>query len=302
MNNENSRPKWKKFEKFVESIQRDLTPQAEVQHNVFIKGKSGVNRQIDIAVKYNLGQFNLLVVIDTKDWKNPIDINDVGSFSDLVEDIGANKGAIVCNSGFTSGALNRAREKGIDLMRASDAESKDWPVYMAVPTLCDFRKIENYRFRINYSGPSPFKMPKTNPKYLQIFNKKGRLIDIISNLVAKAWNEGELPIDPGEYSNLTFIKEKPYFKIENNLFGPFDITLDIKVTKNQFLGEVPIEKGKGFQNEVTGSFITNSIKTTNIDVVDVEKNWLKIENENDLSVKPVFEICATDFYPLTKLK
>lgn len=48
-------PKWKRFEEFVASIQKSLTPQAKVTHDELIKGKSGVERQVDVSVKYNLG-------------------------------------------------------------------------------------------------------------------------------------------------------------------------------------------------------------------------------------------------------
>jgi hypothetical protein len=80
MTNLKPTPKWKQFEKFVEKIQKSLTPNADVKHNEFIFGKSGIKRQVDISIKYNLGQFDFLVAIDAKDWKNPVDINDVDAF------------------------------------------------------------------------------------------------------------------------------------------------------------------------------------------------------------------------------
>jgi len=302
MNNQNSPPKWRKFEGFVASLQKYLTPHAEVTHNEFILGKSGVKRQVDVAVRYNLGQFNLLVVIDCKDWKNPVDIDDVGSFSDLVEDIGANKGAIVCNAGFRSGALKRAKEKGIDLLRAADAEGKDWPVYMAIPTLCDFRYIEYYGYGVHRSAPTPFMIPATDPRYLEIYNKDGELINIITNLIIKAWNDKKFPYEPGEYKDLKFIEEEAYFEVDDNLYGPAEITASIIVSNKFFFGEVPLEQGKGFQNEVTGGFITHSIKTTIIDVVEVEKNWRRLKSEDEIAIKPALVLVGSDIYPLIKAK
>lgn len=302
MNYQESPPKWKKFEEFVANIQKYLTPHAKVTHNEFIQGKSGVKRQVDVVVRYNLGQFNLLVVIDCKDWKNPVDIGNVGSFSDLVEDIGANRGAIVCNAGFTSGALKRAQEKGIDLLRVADAESKDWTAKLAIPTLCDFRYVKSYSYSIRHSVPTPFMIPYTDYRYLEIYNKDGELIDMISNLIKKAWNENKFPNEPGEYKGLKFIEEEPYFKVKDNLYGHFEITANIIVEKKLFFGKVPLEQGKGFKNETTGSFITRSIKTTDIDVVEVEKNWHKLTSEDELAIKPVLIIEAHDIYPLIETK
>lgn len=300
MADQNNIPKWKKFEAFVANIQEYLTPNAKVTQNEFILGKSGVKRQLDVVVKYNLGQFNMLIVIDCKDWKSPVDIGDVGSFADLVEDIGANKGAIVCNTGFTSGALKRAQEKGIDLLRVADAESKDWPVKLAIPTLCDFRYIEHYSYCVSHSAPTPFMIPATDPRYLEIYNKDGELIDIITNLIKKAWNENNFPNEPGEYRDLKFIKEDAYFKVDEILYGPAEITAKIIVGKKLFFGEVPLEQGKGFKNEATGGFITHSITTSNIDVADVERNWRRLKSEDELAVKPAFILRGSDLYPVIK--
>lgn len=294
------RPKWKKFEEFVANIQEHLTPNTKVTKNEYLLGKSGVKRQVDVVVRYNLGQFNLLVVIDCKDWTNPVDIRDVGCFADFVEDVGANKGAIVCNSGFTSGALKRAQEKGIDLLRAADAESKDWPVKLKIPTMCDFRYIEYYSYSVSHSAPTPFMMPATDPVYLEIYNKDGVLIDMITNLIKKAWNENKLPNEPGEYRDLKFIGEDAYFKVDDTLYGPAEIAADIIVGKKLFFGELPLEQGKGFKNEATGGFITRSFKTENIDVADVENNWRRLKSEYELSIKPVLVLVGSDIYPLIK--
>jgi hypothetical protein len=218
------------------------------------------------------------------------------SFYGLVEDISANKSAIVCNAGFTDGALRRAKEKGVDLLMVADAESKDWPVYMGIPTMCDFRKIENYKFTIKYTGSKQIKIPTTDPRYLEIYNKDGKLIDIISNLVRKAWNENRFPNDPGEYNNLNFIEHEPYFKIDDKIYGPFKISVNIIVVKSLYVGEIPIEKGKGFKNMMSGGFVTNKIETGHLNFAEVERNWKKIENEKDLAIKPVLTFFANDYY------
>jgi hypothetical protein len=122
---ENNKYKWKKFEEAVASIQKNIAPGARITNDEKIKGKSGTVRQIDIVIRYNIGQYSILVVADCKDWKNPVDIGDVGQFIDMVEDVRANKGALICNVGFTEGARNRAKEKGIDLLRVIDTENPD---------------------------------------------------------------------------------------------------------------------------------------------------------------------------------
>ncbi len=294
------RPKWKKFEEFVASIQKQLTPQAVINLNDKIIGKSGVERQIDVSVRYNLGQFNIFVIMDCKDWKNPVDINDVGSFCDQVEDVGANKGAIVCNAGFTDGAVKRAQEKGIDLLRAVDAENLDWPGYLAIPTLCDFRYIKSFSFRFTHRAPTPFAMPAGDPRYLGIYNADGTLRDVLSNLLTRAWNQGKLSTAVGEYEDLKFFDGDAYTRVSDKIYGPVEIKASIIVAQKLFFGAVPLSKGQGFQNATTGSFTTNCIEW-GIDVVEVEQKWRRLNSRDELSVKPTFVLVANDCYPIVDM-
>lgn len=295
-------PKWEKFQELVASIQKVLTPKATVTPNDIITGKSGVTRKIDISIRSNLGQFKILAIIDCKDWSKPIDIGVVGAFADLLEDVSANKGAIVCNAGFTKGAKERAKEKGIDLLMAVDAENMDWPVYISMPTLCDFRYMKNYNLCFSYSGPGPFEIPGIDPRYIPLYAKDGKLIDIAINLLIKAWNAGRLNSEPGDYEGVKFIEEAVYTKVDDNIYGPVDITANISIGQNLFFGQVPIKKAQGFKDELTGAFITRSLESDRISAAEVEKNWRKIENKDELAVEPGMTIVALDAYPVINYK
>lgn len=144
-------PKWKRFEKLAAKIQADLSPSAIVSHNEKIYGKSGIERQIDVAVRQNVGQFGILIVIDAKDHKTPLDIQEVGSFIDLVSGVGAHCGAMVSTSGFTEGARGRARAAGIDLYRLLDAESEDWRAYVCLGVLAHCSRLNGAAF--TFQGP-----------------------------------------------------------------------------------------------------------------------------------------------------
>ena len=69
---------YKKLEKLVAKIQQDLAPRSTVSHNVKLQGKSGAQRQIDVLVEDKIGQYQIKIVIDCKDYKTPVDIKDVG--------------------------------------------------------------------------------------------------------------------------------------------------------------------------------------------------------------------------------
>ena len=181
---ESKKPKWKKFEEAVASIQKNYAPGARITHDEKIKGKSEIDRQIDITIRYKIGQFEILVVVDCKDWKNPADIGEVGQFIDMVEDVSANKGALICNAGFTKGAKKRAKEKGIDLLRVVDTENPDIKLKIGFPALCDFRYIKVFKFRFRHSSPIPFVMPACDIRYIEIYKQDHSFNDILMNLLA----------------------------------------------------------------------------------------------------------------------
>lgn len=291
-------PKWKKFEEFVASIQLKLTPHAKVTHSEMITGKSGVKRQIDISLRYNLGQFNILAIIDCKDWSKPVDIADVGSFIDMVEDVSANKGAIICNAGFTDGAKKRAFEKGIDLFKAVDAENMDWHIYIGFPTLYEVRYIKTFNFSIRFlSAPTTFLMPACDPRFIDIYKHEQSFNDILINLVAKAWNAGKLPIEVGRHEKLKFIEGYAYTKVDDTFYGPVEITTGILVDRKLFFGNIPLQKGQGFANVVTGEFTTNSIELE-LDVVKIEQTWRRISDEKELAIRPTFTFHACEYFPI----
>jgi hypothetical protein len=114
-----NKAKWQRFEDLAAHIQRSLAaPDAKVEQDVRIVGKdSGVERQVDIALRIRAAQYDLLVVVDCKDYKRKLHVKDVEAFVGLVKDVGANKGAMIAARGFKAAAKNLARRAGLDLTR-----------------------------------------------------------------------------------------------------------------------------------------------------------------------------------------
>src|SRR5262245_24130452 len=101
--------KWRRFEEVVSSVQRAYAPNAEVSTNVRVLGRqSKTYRQVDIAVRTRVGQFELFIAIDCKDYREKVDVKDVETFIGLVHDVGANQGALVTTKGYTAAAKTRA--------------------------------------------------------------------------------------------------------------------------------------------------------------------------------------------------
>jgi Restriction endonuclease len=127
---------WKGFEQLAEQIARDVSPQATVTWNDYIYGHlTEKKRQIDVSIRWSEEDHNYLTIVQAKDWSTPADINTVGEFAGVVEDVRATRGILVCRSGFTEGAKTYARNKGISLYNLYDAQSRDWNLDLTIPLL-----------------------------------------------------------------------------------------------------------------------------------------------------------------------
>lgn len=215
----------------------------------------------------------------------------------MVEDVGANKGALICNAGFTDGAKNRAKEKGIDLLRVFDTENPDIKLKIGLPSLCDLRYIETLNFFFRHCAPTPFKMPACDPRYLEIYKQDHSFNDLLLNLLMESWNSGKLPQEVGEHKNLEFIEEDAYTRVGLAFYGPVEITARLVVNRKLFFGIIPLEKVQGFANEITGSFTTKSFEF-GLDFVEVENKWRRLSTENELAIKPTFIFHGSDCYPI----
>ena len=134
------RPDWQKLELLVASIQQQLAPGAKVTHNAKGEGRlSETSRQIDVLVEQFVGQYQIRIALDCKDYNTPVDVKAVEEFHGLMVDIGAHRGALVCPAGFTKSAKKRAKKLEVELFSPADTDPHKWQVSLALPAICDFR-------------------------------------------------------------------------------------------------------------------------------------------------------------------
>jgi hypothetical protein len=146
--------KWERFESLVYEIQRDFAgTDARVTHKEYIMGAdSKVEREIDISIRQQVAQFPILVVIDCKDYADPVDVKGVEEFAGLAKDVRANKGVMVSSNGFTPAAINVAKNQGIETLRLIDSKGVDWKSYITLPLLIEWTHIEKYCLHISGVG------------------------------------------------------------------------------------------------------------------------------------------------------
>jgi hypothetical protein len=291
------KPDWKILEELVASIQKQLAPDAIVEHNVYVKGQiTGVDRQVDILVTQMIGQYKFTIAIDCKDTKRPVDTKGVGEFSELVRDIQANKGVLVCPAGFSKPALKTAKSYQLELYRPVDTGNHKWKIRASVPAICDVRSAA-LSIAVEYSAPLPFTANK-HIAHWDVFDSEGKSLGTPIAAATTKWNAGKLPLEPGDHSKCVIFGECKTFV--DNGYGtrvPVNLYIDYQVQKRIYFGEIPIKKVSGFLDEHTGLVVTNSFTLGLLSPSEVERTWKKLAPDESPPVAPVFGLVGLDCWP-----
>lgn len=289
-------PKWKRFEKLVAQVQATLAPDARVTHNEEVVGTiSGTLRQIDVSVRKKIGQFDLFIAIQCKDTKRPVDIRGIEESIGLFQDVGAHKGAIVSASGFSESAKKRGAKSGLELYTLVDAESHDWRVTVSIPVLCDFGGIKSYQFTFT-SSSGPLVIPPIDPSKIVLFDEHKQELGTTMELLIKQWHDLEPPIGPGEIKGIELVEGTTYLQ-HNDTYYEVIVKANIIVEQKLYFGALPLEKVQGLYDELDEVVITAlPFETAELDVVEVEQTWQRIESRESLATKPFFVLTARDVY------
>ncbi len=286
-----SEPKWLRFEKLVAKVQQNLAPNAVVTHDDHIRGHDSEKlRQIDITVKQNIGQYEMLIAIDCKDYKVPVDVKDMEGFIGLVKDIRANKGVIVAANGFTDTAKRIGGKAGLNLYRLIDTEAHDWQTYVSIPVICDFRRMR-FQFII------PQFLASVDPREIVLYDSNHNRLGTTATLLLTRWNSGELPSELGEHKNI-LVSKVPTKVSYGGQFLEVNILANIMVKCRLFFGELPLIQVRGFADECGGHLLTRGFTTDWLDVAEVERNWRQLASLDEIAVQPVFALEALDIFDI----
>lgn len=110
--------RWKEFEDavFEECLRAFHFSGAEVLRNIYLLGiDSGVKRQIDVLVRLKKGDEETIILIECKHYTSRINVKIVDAFIGCLEDVGADKGMIITENGFTKAAIGRAHRGKNDI-------------------------------------------------------------------------------------------------------------------------------------------------------------------------------------------
>lgn len=189
---------WHDFEVLAARIYSDLAPQgAVIRHNDAILGhQSGIPRQIDVSIRYEIVGHGFLTVVQAKDLSTAADVNVVGEFAAVVEDVRANKGVLICRSGFSGAARTLAKAKGIDLCNIHDAQSRKWSLDIRLPILwVDLHPVVSLAARVRLEAGDQVPLSATE---WTISSNRGATRVLPFQTFQDLWNGGKIPRDVGK--------------------------------------------------------------------------------------------------------
>jgi hypothetical protein len=122
---------WQRYERKVTDILRARMGQQfgdffELNRDPKLVGRSGLRREVSLDITLKALGFSLLILVEIKFRSRELVVSDVEAIGAMFDDVGAAKGIIVCNGGFSRDAIKRAKSMGVGLMRIeADPEERD---------------------------------------------------------------------------------------------------------------------------------------------------------------------------------
>jgi Restriction endonuclease len=298
-------PGSKRFEKHMHKMHRRLAPKgAKITYNDKITGfDSKTERQVETSIRYRLAQYDILLIIDCKDYSDPVDVLDMGAFKSLAKDVRANKALMISTSGYTAAAIEMARSAGIETRTYLDTGNSEWHSDVSIPTLLSRIKIESWNVRFSavpgHQSGIPSEPQQVPFPLIETIAPDGTPLGPVLVLLGKKWHEDESLQVPGEHAfNLA---EHVVIRDGANEFHS-RIDAEIRVIQRHYFGPLALNL-QGFKNDQNGSIITNEMKTDFIDPARIERgempDWIEIRDKNELAVSVTLAMRYVDTLPET---
>jgi hypothetical protein len=119
------------YEKLTQAIYQSILndqglEKIRVEHNVSLRGHSGVEHQIDVHWKFKSANIEHAVLIECKNYSSALTLEKVRNFHAILNDIGNCKGIMVTKVGYQRGARQYADFYGIELKLLRKPKEEDW--------------------------------------------------------------------------------------------------------------------------------------------------------------------------------
>lgn len=281
--------RWREFEALAGQILVDLAPRADVRVDDHIFGRlSEAPRQIDVSVRWQEAEQDHLLIVQARDRSTPADVNAVGEFAAVIEDVGADHGILVCRSGFTRTARNNARNRGILLWNLHDATSADWNLQLTVPIVwIDLFPDVRVMFAGNYEAGDQL-LPYRDAPYALTPDGGSTVLNLLTTF-EDAWNGGTIPRNPGQEHRVTITQTGVSVMVdtangERALRPVDDLGLQYMVRRSgAWLGYFTPTECRGFVDSLNQeAFVVSSLPIGQVPF-ERDERWQPIDDPADVA-------------------
>ena len=95
-------------------------PNFQILHNQKLQAHDGTY-QIDVYAEFTVMGIKMKMLVECKHYNNPIERKIISELHDKLESTGCNKGVVITNSYYQSGAIEYAKAHGITLIKVFDS-------------------------------------------------------------------------------------------------------------------------------------------------------------------------------------
>jgi hypothetical protein len=238
----NNKEKGNLLEKIIEQLCSNIKD-IKIERNARIKGrKTNSEREVDVLIEGRQGPFEVKIIIETKNYQDPVGVEKVESLTAKLEDIGGNLGVMVCPQGFTQPAKNLAQANGIQLFEVYDPKLKNSILF--IPLRYVEAEIQTFQFHFQHRAGGPFEFPQDINR--QRFHIEKNTLNA-RQLVAYAWNIGKIPQSAGKHTamfNAMTISDSQ----NPNKIQYCEVSINTKVIENYYLKLFSASFLKNIQN------------------------------------------------------
>lgn len=282
------------YEEKTAGLVQKFNPKAQVLQGVRVVGKlSKLKREVDVQLiepsKYDH------IVFECKDHKAKVDIELVEALVTKLKDLGAKKGAVVSNSGYTKGAYKIAKAHGIDLLSIVDTDDEKIKTQLFAPHIIQDTYVKSGSLRLD--GIQGMFRLNPNVHSTLIKTKDGNMT--WSDILAKHWNEVGMKSNPQPGEHFIAIDNATIIDNDGQEVAVNRVTILYIVSRRYYLRNIKLLNTQGIYNVAKNTYQTSSLKSEVIKVADFTnpKIWTVIDEAQANSMDVPFRmICTTPMH------
>ena len=269
-------------EKTAEIVQKN-NPQARVYQGIRVVGKlTNIKREIDVQL-VDPSQYDN-IVFECKDHKAKVDIELVEALVTKLLDLDTKKGAIVSNSGFTSGAYKAAEAHGIDLLSIVDSGDEKVRTKVYAPQITE----DIYISKASLTLKDIRERSNLKPDLSGILIKTASGNIGWGKVLAEHWNEFHMQNYPKPGKYFVRIEDGTIIDLLGKEITVGEILILYFVEKRYYLRNVELIDTQGIYDVARQTYQTSSLTSEVIRTKDFDnpKVWKVIDEKTakDMSV------------------